>query len=95
MFRIQQFHCHRRSMQAAVNVCFSAALLGFLTNIAGGQSRTTHDPEQYGPYNGAFLADGLGLKEPIANGHDSILQADFSWTMSCWFKSDETITGLH
>lgn len=56
------------------------------------QLPVTHDPVQYGPYNGAFLADGLGLKQPIANTKDSVLRADSPWTLLCWFKTTEAVT---
>jgi hypothetical protein len=74
----------------------SFALLSFLMLAlaapAGAQMQETHDPQQYGPYNGAFLADGLGLRLPLANANDSLLRADAPWTMVCWFRTDEAIT---
>jgi hypothetical protein len=45
------------------------------------------DPPQFGPYNGSFLADGLGLRIPIADARDPILLADSSWSLFCWFKT--------
>jgi hypothetical protein len=60
--------------------------------LALAQPVPTQDPVQYGPYNGSFLADGLGLKEPIANQHDSVLRADSPWTLYCWFRSSNQVS---
>jgi hypothetical protein len=80
-------------LRAAASSSF--ALLSFLMLAlvapAGAQLPETRDPQQYGPFNGAFLADGLGLRLPLANSNDSLLRADAPWTMVCWFRTDEAI----
>jgi hypothetical protein len=70
-------------------VCYALLALTFGTHA---QIPATNDPAQYGPYNGTFLADGLGLKISVANAHDSILRADSPWTMYCWVRSREPVT---
>ena len=45
------------------------------------------DPAQFGPYNGTFLADGLGLRVPITDARDPILLADSPWSLYCWIKA--------
>jgi hypothetical protein len=75
-----------RNLLVAKKVLVVMALC-MLCKTAVTQLPPTHDPAEFGPYNGRFLADGLGLKEPIANTHDSVLRADSPWTMYCWFKT--------
>jgi hypothetical protein len=48
---------------------------------------TTNDPASYGPYNATFLADGEGLRKPLAE-HDSLLRADSPWSIYCWMRTD-------
>jgi hypothetical protein len=50
------------------------------------------DPPQFGPYNGTFLADGLGLRVPITDARDPVLLADSPWSLFCWFKAAEPVT---
>ena len=50
------------------------------------------DPPQFGPYNGSFLADGLGLKMTITDAHDPILLADSPWSLFCWIKAAEPVS---
>jgi len=57
------------------------------------QSVSTNDPPQYGPFSGIFLADGVGLRKPISNTHDSILLADSPWSLYCWIKTAEPVEG--
>lgn len=52
---------------------------------------TPTDPPQFGPYNGSFLADGLGLRVPITDARDPILLADSPWSLFCWFKTTEPV----
>jgi len=49
------------------------------------------DPLQFGPYNGSFLADGLGLRVPITDARDPVLLTDSPWSLSCWIKTDERV----
>lgn len=67
----------------------AALVASSATSIA--QLAETHDPLQYGPYNGTFLVDGAGLKMPIANAHDSVLLADSPWTLYCWIRTTEPV----
>jgi hypothetical protein len=52
------------------------------------------DPPQFGPYNGGFLADGLGLRVPITDARDPILLADSPWSLFCWFKTTEPVAAF-
>ncbi len=45
-----------------------------------------------GPYNGSFIPAGLGLKKPLS-ATDSVIQANHSWTLYGWVKSDNSIAG--
>ncbi len=49
-------------------------------------------PALYGPFNGVFLAGGVGLKKPLGE-HDPIFGTDMPWTLSCWVRSEEEISG--
>ncbi|MDQ2835461.1 MAG: glycoside hydrolase family 2 [Acidobacteriota bacterium] len=59
---------------------------------AAAQPPATNDPAQYGPYSGTFLPDGMGLRMPLTNLHDSMLLADSPWTLSCWIKTDSPVS---
>ncbi len=48
-------------------------------------------PAQYGPYNGAFLPDGLGLSVAIPDAKDTLLDADTPWAMLCWINTPEAV----
>jgi hypothetical protein len=81
------------SIASAVRQAYRCLLGSALcTVVAAAQLPATHDPVQYGPYNGVFLADGLGLAEPIANTHDSVLRSGSPWTIYCWVRSSEPVT---
>ncbi len=49
-------------------------------------------PESYGPFNGTFLAGGVGLVQPLRE-KDPVFGTDVPWTMSCWVRTDAAITG--
>ena len=49
------------------------------------------DPPQFGPYNGAFLADGPGLRTPIADPRDPLLLADSPWSLFCWIMPSDPV----
>ena len=68
-------------------------LLARMSAMAGAQRPATVDPALYGPYNGVFLADGLGLRVPLGNAGDSVLLADSAWTMYCWVRPSEAVKG--
>src|ERR1700759_589114 len=71
-------------------------LAGVLCVVPGNvvaQSVSTNDPPQYGPYSGTFLADGVGLRKPISNSHDSLLLPDSPWSLYCWIKTTEAVEG--
>ena len=75
-------------------LCLLCALvLLTMVGVATAQRATTVDPSEYGPYNGIFLADGLGLRVPLANTHDSVLLADSPWSIYCWIRPSEEVKG--
>ena len=51
-------------------------------------------PPQFGPYNGSFLADGLGLRVPVTDARDPVLLADSPWSLFCWIKPSEPVATL-
>ena len=86
-----------RRRTAAPNRRGTLVLLAFLLACAAqstihAQPPATNDPPQYGPYNGVFLPDGMGLRIPIANPRDSVLLADSPWTLYCWVRTASPIT---
>jgi hypothetical protein len=68
-------------------------MLGMPALLSQAQRPLTADPAMYGPYSGAFLANGLGLKESISDTQDSLLRADTPWTISCWYRTPEAAEG--
>ncbi len=78
----------------------SALCLLMMGGVASAQRPGTTSPAEYGPYNGIFLADGLGLRVPLANTHDTLLLADSPWSIYCWIqpgeavKSQELVAGM-
>jgi hypothetical protein len=73
-------------------ICFlSSVLLILLGGFASAQRPATVDPAEYGPYNGVFLADGLGLRVPLANAHDSLLLAESPWSIYCWIRPSQAV----
>ncbi|MEO8735585.1 MAG: LamG-like jellyroll fold domain-containing protein [Edaphobacter sp.] len=60
--------------------------------FAPAQLPVTNDPPQYGPYNGTFLPDGIGLRMPVPNAKDSVLRADSPWSLYCWIRTSEPIS---
>jgi hypothetical protein len=42
-----------------------------------------------GPFNGKFLQGGIGLVKPLPN-HAAIAEAQRSWTLSLWLKTNES-----
>jgi Exo-beta-D-glucosaminidase Ig-fold domain/Glycosyl hydrolases family 2/Concanavalin A-like lectin/glucanases superfamily/Glycosyl hydrolases family 2, sugar binding domain/Glycosyl hydrolases family 2, TIM barrel domain len=51
----------------------------------------TNTPAQYGPYNGVFLTDGMGLKMPLADSHDTVLRADLPWSLYGWVRTNDPV----
>jgi beta-galactosidase/beta-glucuronidase len=95
--------CNRRGKQeplsrhsAAYRHLFllASVVLGACCTLASGQRPATNDPVEYGPYNGVFLPDGLGLRIPVNNSHDTMLQADSPWTIYCWVNPSEAINSF-
>ena len=81
----------RRTVAA---LCVGIVALALASAIAAAQPPSTSaptDPPQFGPYNGSFLADGLGLRVPISDARDPILLADSPWSLFCWFKTTEPV----
>ena len=79
-----------RRTVAALCVGIIALVLALAGAIAQTPPAPT-DPPQFGPYNGSFLADGLGLRVPITDARDPILLADSPWSLFCWFKITEPV----
>jgi hypothetical protein len=69
----------------------AAATLAMCATAATAQMIVTNTPAQYGPYNGVFLADGMGLKKPLADAHDTVLRADLPWSLYCWIRTNEPV----
>jgi hypothetical protein len=90
--KLKSPQCAHTAKVVAVRAFAVASLVATCLFPAVSQVPATHDPEQYGPYNGTFLADGLGLTEPITNTKDSVLRANSPWTITCWFKGNEPVT---
>jgi hypothetical protein len=70
------------------------ALAGCMLVCALGQRVASNDPTRYGPYNAALLPDGLGLRIPLSNSHDAVLLPDAAWTLFCWFRAQDSASGL-
>ncbi len=69
----------------------SALLLLMVTGVASAQRPATMAPAEYGPYNGVFLADGLGLRVPLTDTRDSLRRADSPWSIYCWIQPSEAV----
>jgi hypothetical protein len=88
---------HSRSTHAlSLRIASAAAAIFALTAAAQPPAPAgpvyINPPAQYGPYNGAFLPDGLGLTVTIPDAKDTLLDADTPWTMLCWINTPETVT---
>jgi hypothetical protein len=71
-------------------IFYRLAFVTWLLLLTGGlQSGGTTDIT-YGPYHGSFIRAGLGLKKPLPT-EDSPVQANQSWSIYCWVKSDNPI----
>jgi hypothetical protein len=69
--------------------------LALTSAITAAQTPTVvTDPPQFGPYNGTFLPDGLGLKIPIPDARDPILLADSPCSLFCWIRTSEPISAF-
>jgi hypothetical protein len=69
--------------------------LGLCCTMAPAQTSTAiRDPAEFGPYNGTFLPDGPGLARPFADAHDPILLAASPWSLTCWVRASEPVTGF-
>ncbi|HWW74223.1 MAG TPA: LamG domain-containing protein, partial [Pyrinomonadaceae bacterium] len=49
-------------------------------------------PASYGPFNGYFIHDGVGLKKAIS-AEAAPLKGESRWTLYCWIRGDEALTG--
>jgi hypothetical protein len=61
-----------QNIWSLVTACF----LTVSSCVGVAQFPISHDPPQYGPYNGIFLSDGMGLRIPLVSTYDSFLFAD-------------------
>ena len=75
-------HCLFVGVVSALAIC---------PNTVTAQVIVTNTPVQYGPYNGVFLADGMGLKMPLTDAHDTLLRADLPWSIYCWVRTSEGV----
>jgi len=78
-------------------LCLGIVALALCSIVAAAQppaAPAATDPPQFGPYNGSFLADGLGLRVPITDARDPILLADSPWTLFCWIKPSEPVAAF-
>jgi hypothetical protein len=78
-------------------LCLGTIALALCSIIAAAQppaAPVATDPPQFGPYNGSFLADGLGLRVPITDARDPVLLADSPWSIFCWIKTAEPVAAF-
>ena len=78
----------------SVKLCALGALLLAFPQILPGQTATQALPPRYGPYNAIALPSGPGLRLPMEAAHDPLLGRSSPWTISCWVKADDPVTGL-
>ncbi len=78
-------------------LCLGTIALALCSIVAASQppaAPAATDPAQFGPYNGSFLADGLGLRVPITDARDPVLLADSPWSLFCWIKPSEHVAAF-
>ena len=78
-------------------LCLGIVALALCSIVAASQppaAPAATDPPQFGPYNGSFLADGLGLRVPITDARDPVLLADSPWSLFCWIKPSEHVAAF-
>ena len=78
-------------------LCLGTIALALCSIVAAAQppaAPAATDPPQFGPYNGSFLADGLGLRVPITDARDPVLLADSPWSLFCWIKPSEPVAAF-
>ena len=68
------------------------ALLSWLLVLAGTFRPGTAHVTLYGPYNGYFIPDGVGLKKPLS-AETAPLRGDSPWSLYCWVKSEALAAG--
>ena len=61
-------------------------LMTFLAMVSVGT------PATYGPYNGSFIRDGVGIQKKI-RASDAELNGSASWSMVLWFRMDRQLSG--
>jgi hypothetical protein len=81
----------RRPLRAAVAIMILTTAAAAQPPAPAGPVYAT-PPAQYGPYNGVFLPDGLGLSVAIPDAKDTLLDADTPWAMLCWIDTPEPVT---
>jgi archaellum component FlaF (FlaF/FlaG flagellin family) len=82
----------RRNLTTATAAIFIFAASALAQPPAPAGPVYANPPAQYGPYNGVFLPDGLGLTITIPDAKDTILDADTPWAMLCWINTPEPVT---
>ena len=86
-----------RPRRIVAALCLGIAALALASSVATAQppaAPVATDPTQFGPYNGSFLADGLGLRVPVTDARDPILLADSPWSLFCWIKPGEPVAAF-
>ena len=80
-------------------VCMLLAFAATSADAARAQTAAKANPETtlhtsavYGPYNGIFLADGLGISHPL-HAAEPLARAGGGWSMSLWESEAEPTTG--
>src|ERR1039458_9495236 len=76
-------------------LCMGIVALALASSLAAAQPPSAPaptDPPQFGPYNGTFLADGLGLRGPITDAGDPVLLAESPRSLFCWVKAAQPVT---
>jgi hypothetical protein len=71
---------------------YRLALLTCLLALAGALQSGGGPAAAYGPYNGYFIPDGVGLKKPLS-ADAATLKGDGRWTLYCRVRSDAAVKG--
>jgi hypothetical protein len=67
--------------------------LTWLLLLFGSAQPTLTPGSVYGPYSGSFIMAGPALKKMLPL-EESLVQANHSWSIYCWVKSDDALNSL-
>ncbi len=84
----------RNGFRTAAVYALGAVLLTFPQAGLSQTATLVVDPARYGPYNAIAFPAGPGLRMPLQDVHDPLLEPSSPWTISCWVKADDPISGL-